>query len=373
MNNNPKVLIVDDEPETNIKLLRNILENEGFFVLEAHNGKSARTIAKKEVPDLILLDIVMPIENGYITCKKLKEDSDTIDIPVIFISSKSEQDSKLKGFKLGAVDYITKPFDRAEVLARTKIHLQLRSAVKSLLDSQQKRLKTLKDAQKEILVDPLELPEAKFAVFYKTLYEAGGDFYEVLPFSKDIYGYFCADVCGHDLGASLATSSFKALLPQNTGLLYSPDDSLKMINKVLVNVLPEDSFLTAIYAKINRRKGVLTIANAGHPNAIYHSIKGEIKVIDTLGDILGMFDSIKLNSYEFPVNRGDRIYLYTDGLIESDGINTITRKTGLKRLLINVDNTRTMNINTAVESIIESLFSNKDRINDDILLMGIEI
>ncbi len=370
---NPTILIVDDEVEINIKLLRNILENEGFNVLEAHNGPDARAISRKKLPDLILLDIIMPEEDGYITCQKLKEDFITADIPVIFISAISDSISKIKGFNLGAVDYITKPFDQAEVLARTKIHLKLSSAIKTIIQNQAKRLQGLKKAQLDTLVTPADRPDAKFSVFYKTLYEAGGDFYDVKSYSKDIYGYFCADVCGHDLGASLATSSFKALLPQNTGLLYSPVDSLKMINSVLNSVLPEDNYLTAIYAKLNRKNGKIEIANAGHTSAIYQPISGNARIVESSGDILGMFDTMSIDSIVIDVSKGDRLFLYTDGIIESDGENYISRTDGLNRVMKVLDETNSMKLDLAVNYVISKLFPDLSNISDDILLLGVDV
>lgn len=369
----PTILIVDDEVEYNIKPLRNILEAEGFHVLEANNGFEARKIAREEIPDLILLDIMMPGESGYITCEKLKRNPVTTDIPIIFISANSDSVSKLQGFKLGANDYITKPFDQAEVIARTKVHLKLSLATKQLLKDQMSKLSLIKQAQQDILVSPENMPNAKFSVFYKSLHEAGGDFYDVIKYSDDIYGYFCADVSGHDIGSTLATSSFKALLPQNTGLLYSPVDSLKMINSVLFNVLSEYRYLTAVYAKINRAKGVVEIANAGHTAVIYQPLDGPIKVLDTKGDILGMHDNISLELIEFIVHRGDRIYMFTDGIIEFDGVKKISRADGINRLKAEINKTVSLKSDDAVKVIISQLFSNLTTLDDDILLMAVDI
>lgn len=370
---NPTILIVDDEPEINLVVLRTILESEGFNVIQAISGIKGREIAREKHPDLILLDIVMPEEDGYTTCKKLKEDANTANIPVIFISSMNDSSDKVKGFKYGAVDYITKPFDQDEVVARTKIHLKLGATIKAFLNSQKEKLNKLSEAQNDILIDPNDIPEASFAVYYKSLYEAGGDFYDVLKFSEDIFGYFCADVCGHDLGASLATSAFKALLPQNTGILYSASDSLRMINDVLTNILPDDKYLTALYIKLNRKKNLACIANAGHPPAIFQSITGDIKVFDQSGDMLGMYKSVCIDSDCIPVTKGDRIFLYTDGIIEYDGGEMISREAGLNRLIEAIKESHTFNLEDSIKNIINKLFPNNEKLNDDILLLGLEI
>ncbi|MDA3940712.1 MAG: response regulator, partial [Spirochaetia bacterium] len=179
----PEILIVDDV-KTNLLILRTILGKEGFNVLEAQDGITAMELALNNIPDLILLDIMMPGEDGFETCSKLKADSLTASIPVIFISALSDIEKKVKGFELGAVDYITKPFESAEVLIRTKLHLRLSRARKNLIEDQRNRLKQLTKAQQDILVKPENLPKANFAVKYLPMLEAGGDFYDVIPFNE---------------------------------------------------------------------------------------------------------------------------------------------------------------------------------------------
>ena len=128
----PVILIVDDV-KTNLLILKTILQKEGFHVMEAMNGASAREIALSQTPNLILLDIMMPGEDGFETCAMLKSNPVTAGIPVLFISALSDIDKKVKGFDVGAVDYITKPFENAEVLIRTKLHLRLSNAQKILI------------------------------------------------------------------------------------------------------------------------------------------------------------------------------------------------------------------------------------------------
>lgn len=119
------VLLIDDDP-LNIILLESILTHQGFKTLKASNGKEGRLLAHNEQPDLILLDIMMPGENGMETCKKLMGDPSTSQIPIIFLTAKSETRDELAGLKLGAADYITKPFSPAIVLARVNNHLALK-------------------------------------------------------------------------------------------------------------------------------------------------------------------------------------------------------------------------------------------------------
>lgn len=120
-----EILIVDDIPG-NLNFIGDILQNEGFRIVVATNGKDAIDIAKEELPALILLDIAMPVMDGYEVCSILKADDQTKEIPIIFLTAKDENEDILKGFEAGAVDYVSKPFNSSELISRVNTHLELR-------------------------------------------------------------------------------------------------------------------------------------------------------------------------------------------------------------------------------------------------------
>ncbi len=138
---NNTVLIVDDIAD-NINVVANILMSNNINVGIAQNGKDALIYAKNKLPDLILLDIMMPEMTGFEVCKKLKSDNDTKDIPVIFLTAKDDNKSIIEGFNKGAVDYIYKPFYEGELIARVKTHLELKKS-KSELEYAQNNLKNI--------------------------------------------------------------------------------------------------------------------------------------------------------------------------------------------------------------------------------------
>ncbi|MGE0085641.1 MAG: response regulator [Desulfococcaceae bacterium] len=121
----PRILIVDDT-QGNIQILGTILLKEGYQVNVARNGMQALGLVEKILPDLILLDIMMPEMDGYETCRHLKSSPQTKDIPVIFLTARTDTDDIVKGFESGAVDYITKPFNATELLVRVNTHLDLK-------------------------------------------------------------------------------------------------------------------------------------------------------------------------------------------------------------------------------------------------------
>ncbi len=130
-----KILIVDDTP-ANLQILTQMLTEQGYQVFPAINGKLALMSVQSTLPDLILLDILMPEMDGYDVCKTLKADERTYDIPVIFISALDDVFDKVKAFSLGGVDYITKPFQREELLARVQTHLKLHRLHHELVQSE---------------------------------------------------------------------------------------------------------------------------------------------------------------------------------------------------------------------------------------------
>ena len=148
------ILIVDDKL-SNLKILANILENKNYKVRKTTNGKSAIRSIKTELPDLILLDIKMPDMDGYEVCRQLKSDDETKDVIIIFISALNDVFDKVKAFESGGVDYITKPFQEEEVLARIKSQLTIQTQKKQL--QQEKNL--LKTKQELLLQKQAQLEQ----------------------------------------------------------------------------------------------------------------------------------------------------------------------------------------------------------------------
>ncbi len=153
------ILIVEDS-SVNRKLLSNLLTRHGYQVWSTENGQAALETLKQGLPDLIALDIMMPVMDGYELCRLLKKDKRTRDIPVIFISSLNETENKLTGFRAGGVDYITKPFHHEEVLARFSTHLKL-SRLQHQLAEQNRQLKQEQQKTESLLLNVLPVQVAR--------------------------------------------------------------------------------------------------------------------------------------------------------------------------------------------------------------------
>jgi putative two-component system response regulator len=145
-----KVLVVDDTP-TNLAILRQTLEPEGYKLFFANSGEKALEIATKNLPDLILLDVMMPGIDGFETCNRLKNQAETKNIPIIFVTAKTEMEDIIEGFEKGGVDYILKPFQQKEVCVRVRTHLELSELRKNLEQKVQERTQQLNDSRLEIV------------------------------------------------------------------------------------------------------------------------------------------------------------------------------------------------------------------------------
>jgi two-component system, sensor histidine kinase and response regulator len=155
------ILVVDDTP-ANLQVLVGMLKEHGHRVRPVLEGRLALRAAKAEVPDLVLLDINMPDMNGFEVCEQLKADAKLVDTPVIFISGNTETVDKVRAFSVGGVDYVTKPFQMAEVEARVATHLELRRKRRELQESLEalRRLETLRDSLVHMVVHDLRSPLA---------------------------------------------------------------------------------------------------------------------------------------------------------------------------------------------------------------------
>jgi phosphoserine phosphatase RsbU/P len=364
----PKILIVDDV-RLNVEMLEHVLQAEGFRTSTAGDGAMCLAISRAERPDLILLDVMMPGETGFETCANLKSDPRTVDIPIIFLSALDDVKSKVKGLKIGGVDFVSKPVHGEEVLARVRVHLRIGETNRAIAREHQARIEELRNAQQAILVRPEDCPQASFAVFYQPLEGAGGDFYDVVRVDSDVFGYFAADVSGHGVSAAFLTSAIKALLRQYTGPLFSPEDTMRGVDAVMRQMLGEEQYLTACYAHLNRRTKRLSVVSAGHPPVIVVRASGQTQTLEMDSDPLGMFSALVLHRKDIVVSDGDRFFLYTDGLIES----TPGRRDGLERLIASCVLHRTDSLKEAVSTIAGLTQSCAGSASDDLLLLGIEV
>lgn len=157
MENSTEILVVDDTP-ANLEVISDTLSSAGYHVAAVISGERALKRLRTHPPDLILLDIQMPVMDGFETCRQIKANPTTIDIPIIFITARTDTKSILQGFEMGAVDYISKPFQEAELLARVNTHLQLRH-INQLYDLERKKVDQLHQLNQQVHTLNIHLKE----------------------------------------------------------------------------------------------------------------------------------------------------------------------------------------------------------------------
>jgi sigma-B regulation protein RsbU (phosphoserine phosphatase) len=371
------ILLVDDNP-TNLQVLFQTLEGVGCKLLIAKNGQMALSIAGKARPDLILLDIMMPDIDGYEVCRQLKTNPATSGIPVIFLSALGDTEDKVKGLQLGAVDYITKPFQPDEVIARVNTHLtidRLKREVESQKDQLEHELKVVSEVQRKLL--PKQLPRIdgfKLAVHYETSRYAGGDYYDIIELPDNCWGFLIADAEGHSAPAAVLMAMTCALFRSYPGSADDPAEVLHYLNEHLCKVA-DPSFMTALYAHYDANKQIMRMARAGHPlpmvfrHADNKAIEFPCPGVYPLG--------IEAYEIEIPVTEaklepGDRFLIYTDGLTERfDMAGDTYGEQRLLKLLATDSANDTQGIIAAIMADVEQFAGQRPADDDQALLLGI--
>lgn len=363
----PLVFIVDDDATT-VRTIEGLLKRAGFQTASAGDVDGALREIREQRPDLILLDVHLPDGSGFDLCRSLQTGGTAFTTPILFISANEDSSTKLRGFEVGGVDYITKPIDGAEVIARVRTHLRLKQAYERLAELQAERVQRLASAQQNLMPRPEDIPEARFQVSIRQVLAAGGDFYDVIPGGQGIVDYLIADASGHDLAASLWTASLKALAAEYAGPLHLPVEVVRAINNSLCRFLPLGAFFTMAYARLNHLTGHLTLVNAGHPAAIVvRAVGNESVIVWQEGDVVGAFSDAVFGVTELTLRPGDKLFLYTDGLIETVG----SREMGIRRLADACLSRSSWSLRDLVPAAVDDVMAGLSPA-DDTLLLGVE-
>jgi serine phosphatase RsbU (regulator of sigma subunit) len=319
-----RILVVDDTP-ANIKILADLLRKD-YLLSVATSGADALEIAGSEDrPDLVLLDIMMPEMDGYEVCRRLKADSKTQDVPVIFVTAMSEVDDETRGFSLGAVDYITKPIRPPIVLARVAAHLELALARKTLAaqnKAMRDALAVAAEVQRSLLPrTPLTIAGLELAGRMVPCEAVGGDYLDILvgdEFAGRGVGLVVGDVTGHGPGAALLMTAARAFLrmrasrPGNLGAIVTD------MNRHLAADLGEiERFMTFFLLAV--LGDTVTWVGAGHdPALLVDPGSGTVTELEGDGCILGNDPDLSFAEHRAPFRKsGQVLALYTDGITEA--------------------------------------------------------
>jgi phosphoserine phosphatase RsbU/P len=389
-----KICIVDDNL-VNRRLLAGILQKEGYELLEAEDGEAAIELILRELPDLVLLDIMMPKKDGYQVCEELKGNDRSAHIPIIFLSAKSQVEDKIRGLDLGGADYVTKPFDRGEVLARVRTQLNIARLTNEIMDANKELLRKQKRLDEDLEAAagiqqsllPQGVPDMKnVAVGWRFMpcESIGGDIFNVVQLDETHWAIYMLDVSGHGVPSALVTVSASQMLQAHRGLLLKkaaappPYYEIRSPAEVL-NLLDQEypierfnKYFTISYLILDLKEGLLLYSNAAHPSPILLHMDGTLELLEEGGTIIGMGGVLPFEEGRKRVRLGDKLILYTDGIVEyqdrQGGFYGEDRFHGvLKRL-------RDRPISEVIDGVIDAIMDYGDHNppRDDVTLLGFE-
>ena len=391
------ILAVDDTP-ANLQVLAGMLKERGYKVRPVPSGKLALLAARRDPPDLILLDINMPEMNGYEVCEHLKADEKLKEIPVIFISALTEQLDKVRAFATGGVDYLTKPFQMEELNARVETHLKLRRLQIELEETNARLEKAngrmsgdLKAAAKiQETFQPREVPHvpgANFAWIYRPSDELGGDGLNVIPLGDGKVGLYVLDVSGQGVASALMSVTLSRLLSPpsepSSILIRGGSDANRLditppaeVAARLSRLFPFDSatdkFVTMVYGILNAATGEFRYISAGHPGPVHLPAGAAPAILKSKGFAIGLADE----AYEersVLLGAGDRLYLYCDGVPEATDLSG--KRFGEDRLLESIGKGRSEPVQEGVATLLGEIakWHGFERFQDDISILALEV
>jgi serine phosphatase RsbU (regulator of sigma subunit) len=327
---NPKILIVDDEP-FNVDYLEQELEDLHYETVSAANGQQALDLVRAECPDLILLDIMMPVMDGFEVLARLRADAATRDIPVIVISANSDLEHTVRGIQLGAEDYLPKPFEPTLLRARISSSLEkkhLRDLQGLYLKSLERELEIGREIQKGFL--PRSLPRLdgwEIAAYFRSAHEVAGDFYDAFTLEEgEKLCLVIADVCDKGVGAALFMTLFRSLLrfTMSASDVFGERTVAERLDQAatLTNNYIEDThgdtgmFATVFLGVLDPQTGCLAYINAGHESPVVVGSRGQTSLTRT-GPALGMMQAASFRVREIQLERGDLFFAFTDGATDA--------------------------------------------------------
>jgi len=396
MNDKQNILIVDDE-KSNIDIVLNLfslIDTSNYNLIVALSGEKALQVVEKRKIDLILLDIMMPGIDGYEVCRRLKADEATKHIPILFITSSTDEESIVKAYELGAVDYVTKPFKAVELLARVKINLELQSTIEQLevlYTNLQDSIAYAAQIQNAIIPQPNLLQKYfdEHLVLWEPKDTVGGDIYLFEELRNDDECLLMViDCTGHGVPGAFVTMLVKAIEREIIGQVnkseadVSPARILQHFNRVMKKLLKQedmnayaDSGFDGGIIYINKKEKFLRFAGAQTP--FIYIEEGEIKIIQGDRHSIGYRkskDDYPFNDHTIEFTSKLQGYLTTDGYLDQTG-GERGFMFGKKHFLKFIDEIKDESFDNQKQLFIDKLKSYQSTYSrkDDITLVGFKI
>lgn len=338
------ILMVDDN-SVNLYVIENILKKAGYK--ECHSLNSAEElfqflqIDKEDGPtpdvDLILLDIMMPKIDGIEACRRIQQVERLKEIPITFLTALNDSKNLVEAFEAGGTDYVTKPIDKLEFLARIRVALRLKHE-KDLNKEQEAKMKSdlllAMQVQGSLLNDSIDEEFLSIQKFHRPSDNLSGDMYHWHKFSKHRYGIILFDIMGHGISASLVSMFISSVLRDAIKNLEDPILVIKELNRNMTSLHKKNDlnyYLTATYLIIDTEKQNIEYVNAGHPPGFLR-IDGTLLPLERGACAVGLFDEIDVKKFTVSYKEDIQLLLYTDGILEAEGVDELETLEKLKKV-----------------------------------------
>lgn len=324
-----KVLVVEDDLPNRF-ILQAILQKHGYEVIHAENGQEAVELFQRDHPDLVLMDIKMPIMDGYEATKRIKAMSGDVFVPVIFLTATSEKDGLVKCVESGGDDFLTKPYNPVLLQARIDALMRIRDLYSTVhrqrdeLAQHQKRLDRERMLAKRLFTNivntgSLDRPNIKYLLSPMSLFS--GDILLAAPKPSGGLHAMLGDFTGHGLAAATGALPVSSIFYGMTAKGYSIGEIVAEINIKLRTILPVDMFLAACVVDMDHVTHKLSVWNGGIPVAVIYGAKEKeiVRHIHSRHLPLGIVDDDTFNRRVdvIDMREGDRLYICSDGLTEA--------------------------------------------------------
>ena len=329
-----KILIIDDQ-EIVFRLCRLAL-SPSYEILSAPDGMSALRLLEHTVPDLILLDILMPGMNGFDVFERIRQSERLAQIPVVFITAQDDHESLVMALRMGAADFILKPFNMAvlrhrlnNILERDDLRRKIATQQRELQAAHQREIETASIIQHRLLFGepPKHIPGLNIASYSEASMGIDGDFYAFTEIGADAIEIITGDVMGKGVLAAMIgagiKSSYRALVTQAViDARGEYPDAARIVNQLHREITPQliqlNTFVTMSLLRIDRRAGTLTWVNAGHtPLLLASGDQPSLRQLSSDNLPLGVLEDEVYAAFSTPLTRGDTLMSYSDGITEA--------------------------------------------------------
>ncbi|MFE5321031.1 PP2C family protein-serine/threonine phosphatase [Paenibacillus sp. NPDC056579] len=326
------IVIVDDNP-VNLMVIEKILKSVGYthFIklpsgLELLELLHAGSDAVPEAPiDLILLDMMMPEMDGLETCRRIQEHENLRDIPIIVVTAMGDSNLLAEVLEAGASDYVMKPVNKVELVARIRVALRLKYE-KDWHKENEARIKSelelAKQVQSSVLSQPIAMDRLDICASYHPSFELAGDLYSWYRIDDHRYGIILLDMMGHGISSSLVCMFISSVMQDTITRFVSPELVIAELNRYMNQLNnrkdnPINYYFTAIYLLMDTSNSTIEYVNAGHPPGLLFEEGKPVKLLETGSCAVGFFEQMHIEKELIQYERPIRLFMFTDGLLEA--------------------------------------------------------